>query len=187
MQKATRDGDYATFKKYSSLIDEQATRFEILPNGDNRKSRIKQVASGRFGVTSHYLVNADELQIKIAQGARPGEGGQLPGDKLMRDEGIEFRAGVKVGEDISAEKLKNDFDAIVLACGATEPRDLPIGGRNLNGIYYAMDFLLKNTKSLLDSAHNDGEFIDVKDKNVIVHRRRRYGNGLHRHINPARL
>ena len=53
-----------------------------LPNGDNKISKIKQVASGRFGVTSHYLVNAEELQIKIAQGAKPGEGGQLPGNKV---------------------------------------------------------------------------------------------------------
>ena len=53
-----------------------------LPNGDSRRSAIKQVASGRFGVTSEYLVNADELQIKMAQGAKPGEGGQLPGHKV---------------------------------------------------------------------------------------------------------
>lgn len=51
-------------------------------NGDSRRSKIKQVASGRFGVTSHYLVSADEIQIKMAQGAKPGEGGQLPGDKV---------------------------------------------------------------------------------------------------------
>ena len=51
-------------------------------NGDWRRSAIKQVASGRFGVTSEYLVNADELQIKMAQGAKPGEGGQLPGHKV---------------------------------------------------------------------------------------------------------
>ena len=87
---------------------------------------------------------------------------------LMRDEGIEFRTGVKVGEDVSAEELKRDFDAVVLACGATEPRDLPIEGRNLRGIHLAMEFLLKNTKSLLDSNLTDGEFIDVKNKNVIV-------------------
>lgn len=61
---------------------EDENRFKSLPNGDSKKSRIKQVASGRFGVTSHYLVNADELQIKIAQGAKPGEGGQLPGNKV---------------------------------------------------------------------------------------------------------
>ena len=52
------------------------------PNGDSRRSAIKQVASGRFGVTSKYLVNADEIQIKMAQGAKPGEGGQLPGRKV---------------------------------------------------------------------------------------------------------
>ncbi len=52
------------------------------PNGDDRRSKVKQVASGRFGVTSEYLVNADEIQIKVAQGAKPGEGGQLPGQKV---------------------------------------------------------------------------------------------------------
>ena len=53
-----------------------------MPNGDSKKSAIKQVASGRFGVTSEYLVSAQELQIKMAQGAKPGEGGQLPGHKV---------------------------------------------------------------------------------------------------------
>jgi glutamate synthase (NADPH/NADH) small chain len=87
---------------------------------------------------------------------------------LMRDEGIEFRTNAKVGTQISANELKSNFDAIVLACGATAPRDLPIEGRDSNGIHFAMDFLLKNTKSLLDSEHSDGAFINVKDKNVIV-------------------
>jgi glutamate synthase (NADPH) large chain len=61
---------------------EDPMRFNPLPNGDSARSSIKQVASGRFGVTTNYLVNADELQIKIAQGAKPGEGGQLPGHKV---------------------------------------------------------------------------------------------------------
>ena len=61
---------------------EDPERFKPLPNGDSRRSAIKQVASGRFGVTTHYLINADDLQIKIAQGAKPGEGGQLPGHKV---------------------------------------------------------------------------------------------------------
>jgi glutamate synthase domain-containing protein 2/glutamate synthase domain-containing protein 1/glutamate synthase domain-containing protein 3 len=61
---------------------EDPARFAPDPNGDRRRSAIKQVASGRFGVTIHYLVNADELQIKMAQGAKPGEGGQLPGHKV---------------------------------------------------------------------------------------------------------
>jgi glutamate synthase (NADPH/NADH) large chain len=65
---------------------EETDRFKPLPNGDSMRSAIKQVASGRFGVTAEYLVNADDLQIKMAQGAKPGEGGQLPGHKV--DENI---------------------------------------------------------------------------------------------------
>jgi glutamate synthase (NADPH/NADH) large chain len=61
---------------------EDPARYQRDPNGDSRRSAIKQVASGRFGVTSEYLVNADDLQIKMAQGAKPGEGGQLPGHKV---------------------------------------------------------------------------------------------------------
>jgi len=61
---------------------EDPVRFDPLPNGDSKRSAIKQVASGRFGVTINYLTNADELQIKIAQGAKPGEGGELPGRKV---------------------------------------------------------------------------------------------------------
>jgi glutamate synthase (NADPH/NADH) large chain len=69
-------------KSNSGEGGEDEARFVPLPNGDSRRSAIKQVASARFGVTAHYLVNADELQIKIAQGAKPGEGGQLPGHKV---------------------------------------------------------------------------------------------------------
>jgi glutamate synthase domain-containing protein 2/glutamate synthase domain-containing protein 1/glutamate synthase domain-containing protein 3 len=61
---------------------EESERFRPLPNGDSKRSAIKQVASGRFGVTTEYLVNSDMMQIKIAQGAKPGEGGQLPGHKV---------------------------------------------------------------------------------------------------------
>lgn len=61
---------------------EDPARFEPMENGDSKRSAIKQVASGRFGVTTQYLVNADEIQIKVAQGAKPGEGGQLPGHKV---------------------------------------------------------------------------------------------------------
>jgi glutamate synthase (NADPH/NADH) large chain len=61
---------------------EETDRFKPLPNGDSMRSAIKQVASGRFGVTAEYLVNADDIQIKMAQGAKPGEGGQLPGHKV---------------------------------------------------------------------------------------------------------
>ncbi|WP_291309238.1 MULTISPECIES: glutamate synthase large subunit [unclassified Devosia] len=61
---------------------EEVDRFKPMPNGDSKRSAIKQIASGRFGVTTEYLVNSDMMQIKMAQGAKPGEGGQLPGDKV---------------------------------------------------------------------------------------------------------
>ncbi|WP_428534242.1 glutamate synthase large subunit [Rhodopila sp.] len=64
---------------------EESDRYVRLPNGDSQRSAIKQVASGRFGVTTEYLVNADDIQIKMAQGAKPGEGGQLPGHKVDRN------------------------------------------------------------------------------------------------------
>lgn len=69
-------------KSNSGEGGEDEMRYDRKPNGDWERSAIKQVASGRFGVTSHYLTNADELQIKMAQGAKPGEGGQLPGHKV---------------------------------------------------------------------------------------------------------
>lgn len=69
-------------KSNSGEGGEDSERFTLMANGDSKKSAIKQVASGRFGVTSHYLVNANEIQIKMAQGAKPGEGGQLPGRKI---------------------------------------------------------------------------------------------------------
>lgn len=69
-------------KSNSGEGGEHPSRYVLDENGDNRRSSIKQIASGRFGVKSHYLVNASELQIKMAQGAKPGEGGQLPGNKV---------------------------------------------------------------------------------------------------------
>jgi len=70
-------------KSNSGEGGENKKRFDKLPNGDWKNSAIKQVASGRFGVTSNYLTNAKEIQIKMAQGAKPGEGGQLPGEKVL--------------------------------------------------------------------------------------------------------
>ncbi len=87
---------------------------------------------------------------------------------IMAAEGISFRPGVDVGRDISARQLMDSHDAVVLAVGATKPRDLPVPGRELKGVHFAMDFLAANTKSLLDSQHRDGAFISAEGKNVIV-------------------
>jgi glutamate synthase (NADPH/NADH) small chain len=87
---------------------------------------------------------------------------------LLKDEGIDFQTSVNVGVEITAEQLRAEFDAIVLACGSPKPRDFEIEGRNLRGIHFAMDFLTKNTQSLLNSNFDDQQFIDARDKNVIV-------------------
>jgi len=87
---------------------------------------------------------------------------------LLRAEGVEFKPGVHVGVDVDAAELREKHDAVLLACGATRPRDLPIPGRDLDGIHFAMEFLLKHTKSLLDSNLADEQFISAKDKDVVV-------------------
>ncbi|TGG90732.1 glutamate synthase subunit beta [Natronospirillum operosum] len=87
---------------------------------------------------------------------------------ILRAEGIEFRVNTEVGRDVTAEQLQADFDAVLLATGATKPRDLPIEGRDLEGVHFAMDFLGPNTKSLLDSDHEDGNFISARDKHVVI-------------------
>jgi glutamate synthase (NADPH) small chain len=87
--------------------------------------------------------------------------------KLMEDEGIKFVCNCEVGKDLTAKQLMDDFDAVVLATGATKPRDLPIEGRSLKGVHFAMEFLHANTKALLDQ-HKNGNFISAEGKDVIV-------------------
>ncbi|GAB7366079.1 hypothetical protein MBLNU230_g7644t1 [Neophaeotheca triangularis] len=88
---------------------------------------------------------------------------------FMGKEGIKYKTGVFVGEgDVTLESLRAENDAVVLATGATVPRDLPIPNRNLDGVHFAMQFLHKNTKSLLDSQLADDAYISAKDKHVVV-------------------
>ena len=88
--------------------------------------------------------------------------------QLMRDEGIEFIVSADVGNNVDVKELVDGNDAVLLATGATLARDLPIPGREAEGVHLAMDFLTANTKSLLDSNLEDGNYISAKDKNVIV-------------------
>ena len=87
---------------------------------------------------------------------------------LMKQEGIEFVTGAHVGVDVDIADLRRDNDAVLLACGATKPRDLPIPGRELEGVHFAMEFLTANTRSLLDSNLGDGNYISAEGKRVIV-------------------
>lgn len=88
--------------------------------------------------------------------------------QLMEEEGVQFITDTEVGVNYPAARLLTDFDATVLCTGATKPRDLPIEGRNLKGVHFAMEFLHCNTKSLLDSGHQDEQYISAQGKDVIV-------------------
>ncbi|RMY06860.1 hypothetical protein D0866_14996, partial [Hortaea werneckii] len=88
---------------------------------------------------------------------------------FMAAEGIHFRPGMTIGEgDLTLDSLRGSNDAVVIATGSTVARDLPIPNRNLDGVHFAMEFLHRNTKSLLDSELEDGSYISAKDKHVVV-------------------
>jgi glutamate synthase (NADPH) small chain len=89
-------------------------------------------------------------------------------NEIMAAEGISFRPGIDIGRDMPARTLVESHDAVVLACGATKPRDLPVPGRDLHGIHFAMEYLAANTRSLLDSNLSDGDYISARDRKVIV-------------------
>ena len=88
--------------------------------------------------------------------------------RIMEEEGIEFRTGVNVGVDISAEEILSQYDRVILSCGASNPRDIKVAGRETEGIYFAVDFLRSTTKALLDNGLTEGTYISAKDKDVIV-------------------
>lgn len=88
--------------------------------------------------------------------------------QLLREEGINFRINANVGVNVDPDELLNEFDAVLLACGALKARDLDIPGRELRGVHLAMHYLTLSTKSLLNSNFADGQYLDTRGKNVIV-------------------
>ena len=89
--------------------------------------------------------------------------------ELMQEEGVRFLTGIDVGRDVLPETLREQYDAVILCCGAEQPRDIQAPGREgADGVYFAVDFLTRCTKSYLDSRFADGNYISAKDKNVIV-------------------
>ncbi len=87
--------------------------------------------------------------------------------RVLEEEGVKFICNTEVGKDFPVENLLKEFDAVVLCTGATKPRDLPIEGRQLKGIHFAMDFLTANTKAVLDK-HKNGSFISAEGKDVVI-------------------
>jgi glutamate synthase (NADPH/NADH) small chain len=144
--------------------------------------KVAVVGSGPAGISAAAQLNkAGHLVTVFERADRPG--GLLmygiPNMKLdknevvmrrikqMEAEGIKFVCNTEVGKNYPAEKLLNEFDAVILATGATRPRDLSVPGRELKGIHFAMDFLTANTKSILDG-HKNGSFIEATGKDVVV-------------------
>lgn len=87
---------------------------------------------------------------------------------LMKEEGVVFVTNADVGKNVKVSKLQKEYDAIILCCGASNPRDIKVPGRQAKGIYFAVDFLTRVTKSLLNSELKDNQFVPCKDKNVLV-------------------
>ncbi|MDD3413216.1 MAG: glutamate synthase subunit beta [Lachnospiraceae bacterium] len=88
--------------------------------------------------------------------------------KVMEEEGVTFITSCDVGKDIKASKIMSEYDRVILACGASNPRDINAPGRDAKGIHFAVDFLKANTKSLLDSNLTDGKYISAKGKHVVI-------------------
>ncbi len=87
---------------------------------------------------------------------------------LMAEEGVQFKTNCNIASDVSAQDILNEYDAVVLCCGASKPRDLNVEGRDLKGVHFAVDFLKSTTKALLDNEYADGNYISAKDKSVLV-------------------
>ena len=148
------------------IIDKAFDEGWIKPEPPQKRSgkRVAVVGSGPSGLACAAQLNKVGHDVTVFERAdRPGgllmygipnmkleKSVVLRRVKLMEDEGIHFVTGVEIGKDISTEKLRSDFDAVVLCGGATKPRDLPIDGRTLDGIHFAIEFLGSNTKTLLD-------------------------------------
>lgn len=167
-----------------SIIDRGWEEGWVVPNPPEQRTgkKVAIVGSGPAGLSCAAQLNSAGHEVTVYERA-DRIGGLLmygiPNMKLekpiverriqqMRDEGVTFVTSTEIGKDITADQLKDDFDAVVLCTGATRPRDLPIPGRELNGIHFAMEFLHANTKSLLDSGLENGEYISAKDKHVVV-------------------
>jgi glutamate synthase (NADPH/NADH) small chain len=144
--------------------------------------RVAVIGSGPAGLACADQLNTVGHEVTVFERA-DRIGGLLmygiPSMKLGKDlverrvdvlaaSGIHFRPGVDVGTDISAAELQRDYDAVVMCTGATRPRDLPVPGRELSGVHFAMEFLRGNTKSLLDSAHADGAYLSAEGLDVII-------------------
>ena len=165
-----------------SIIDKGWEEGWVKPQPPEKRTgkKVAVIGSGPAGLTAAAQLNKAGHTVTVFERAdRPGgllmygipnmkldkHEVVLRRVKLLQDEGVTFKCNVNVGTDITAEQLTKDFDATVICTGATKPRDLPIPGRELKGIHFAMDFLTANTKAVLDKS---GKFITADGKDVVI-------------------
>ncbi len=155
---------------------------EAQPPAERTGKKVAVVGSGPAGLAAAAQLNSVGHEVTVYERADRIGGLLMYGipnmklDKqvvqrrldLLAAEGVKFVTGANVGENVDPQQLQAENDALVLATGATKPRDLPIPGRELDGVHFAMEFLTQNTKSLLDSNLQDGQYISAQDKRVIV-------------------
>jgi glutamate synthase (NADPH) small chain len=167
-----------------TIIDKGFENGWITPRIPTKRTgkKIAVIGSGPAGLASADQLNQAGHSVTVYERAdRPG--GLLmygiPNMKLEKEvverrtrlltqEGIDFITNIEVGKDITTEELRKNYDAVILCTGAQKQRDLEIEGRQAKGVHFAMDYLTKSTKSLLDSSFEDKQFIDTKGKDVIV-------------------
>lgn len=174
---STKENEYAIIEKAYEMGYAKAN-----PPRVRTGKTVAVVGSGPAGLAAADLLNQRGHEVTVFE-RRDRVGGLLrygiPNMKLekhiidrkikvMEEEGIKFVTNTDIGKNKKAAELLKEFDRVVLACGASNPRDINAPGRDAKGIYFAVDFLTAATKSILDSNFEDKKYIDTKGKNVIV-------------------
>jgi len=167
-----------------SIIDHGWEKGWVIPEAPKKRTnkKVAVIGSGPAGLCAAAQLNRAGHWVTVYERAdRPGgllmygipnmkldkEKVVLRRLKQMEREGIAFKCNCEVGKDVTSKQLMDEFDAVVICTGATKPRDLPIEGRQLKGVHFAMDFLTANTKAVLSGERNGG-FISAEGKDVVV-------------------